>query len=398
VDRRWAVALAPLALWALHHRLGHDGDIGFFHEWYLAFREGPAFYADGPGINYPIVGVLLVCAPSALVELAVGHPLDLDAFRLVHKATLVVGDVGFVVAAAALARALGWARPRRLALVLYLCPSSFVVGAWFGQLDLIVVALLLASAARLVGFAERGRGLASGLALLHLAVLTKQLAWFALPALGLLVLLGLRRRGDLGRWIGAALSPLVWLLPDPLLTLPHGHLSHLVWVVARSVGHVDYVVASGASLWSLFVQGGVPVDDVRWLGLDARSWSWIAWLIAQGVFAVRALRDPSPRRLVLFAGFGLLAMATLLTGVHERYIAQSIPLLLLADRGPGWRRALGWITGVVSGLYVLGTILGDAWDGVRVWLLRPEPVALCALAWLVALLVSRRPEADRGAA
>ncbi len=30
----------PLALFAIHRELGHAGDLGFFHEWYLAFREG----------------------------------------------------------------------------------------------------------------------------------------------------------------------------------------------------------------------------------------------------------------------------------------------------------------------------------------------------------------------
>ncbi|MCZ7685206.1 MAG: hypothetical protein M5U28_43105 [Sandaracinaceae bacterium] len=55
----------PLALFAIHRELGHAGDLGFFHEWYLALREGSAFYRDGPGLNYPIVGVLLVCGPRA---------------------------------------------------------------------------------------------------------------------------------------------------------------------------------------------------------------------------------------------------------------------------------------------------------------------------------------------
>lgn len=380
----------PLLLWAVHHRLGHDGDIGFFHEWYLAFREGGAFYRDGPGVNYPFVGVLIVCAPSTLVELALGQPLDLPldlpTFRVVHKATLVLGDIGFVFAAAALARTMRVPHPRRLALWLYLCPSSWAVGAWFGQIDLVVVAFLLAAAAHLVRFSREGRGLGWGLAFLHLALLSKQLAWFALPAFGLLVLFGLRRWGGARRWAAVLLSPLVWLAPDPLLTLPAGQVSHLAWVVTRSVGHVDYVVGSGASVWSLFVQGGVAVTEVRLLGLDARAWSWIAWLVSQATFAAIHLRRPSPRRLLRFAGFALLAMATLLTGVHERYIAQSIPLLLLVEAGPRWRRALGWATGVVSGLYVLGTILGDAFDPARSWLLRPEPVVLLALAWLVVLL------------
>ncbi len=40
------VALAcalPLALLAIHVELGHQGDLAFFHEWYLAFRGSSAF-------------------------------------------------------------------------------------------------------------------------------------------------------------------------------------------------------------------------------------------------------------------------------------------------------------------------------------------------------------------
>ena len=50
MDRRWAVALAPLALWALHHRLGHDGDIGWNFEKFLVGKDGQVIARFSPKV------------------------------------------------------------------------------------------------------------------------------------------------------------------------------------------------------------------------------------------------------------------------------------------------------------------------------------------------------------
>src|SRR5690606_40899934 len=50
----------PLALWLVHRGRGHEGDLAMFHGWYLAFRESAAFYRHRPGVNYSLLGALLV--------------------------------------------------------------------------------------------------------------------------------------------------------------------------------------------------------------------------------------------------------------------------------------------------------------------------------------------------
>lgn len=375
----------PIALFFIHHDLGHEGDLGFFHEWYLAFRESAAFYRDGPGLNYPIAGVLLVCGPARLVEALLGEPLDLATFVLVHKSVLVLGEILFVPAAACLARVLEARRPRASALLLYAVPSTWAGGAWFGQIDVWGSALLLASGAALVVYDRDGhrRWLAIGILALVLALLTKQLAWFSLPGLGLLALAGLRRCGGFAAWAIALASPLLLFVVDPFLVLPDGYRSHVWFVLAHGSSHGELAVASGAGLWSLFARGGTLASDVRLLGISSFAWGWLLFAVAM-IVALARMRA-APRALIALAGIAQLAMATLLTGVHERYLAHAIPLLLLAESRRA-RGALGLAIGVLSGVFVLSTIHPQAFAGPLAVFARPEPLALASLAWLAGWL------------
>ncbi len=125
---------------------------------------------------------------------------------------------------------------------------------------------------------------------------------------------------------------------------------------------------------------------------------WILWALVMAFATKRAL-DPTEepnepraaeRRLVALAGIGELAMATLLTGVHERYLVHAVALLLLAAQ-PGWRRVLGWATGALAGTFVLASLHDDALTGPLRLLGRPEPLAVVSSLWLIAWLVPQSP-------
>jgi hypothetical protein len=390
-ERGWrALAAAlPIALGLVHLRLGHAGDVEFFHRWYQAVSEGPAFYRDGPGLNYPIVGVLLVTGPSCLVERALGHALSLAAYTLVLKATLIAGEIALLRLAASLARALGHARPRRLALLLYLLPSTWAGGAWFGQIDGWGTVFLFLAALGLARYhaAARSDALALALAGLVLSALTKQLTWFALPPLAAWLGHALLRHGRRSHQLGALLAPLALLLPDLVLELPEGHRSHLLFVLLHGSRHGELVVASGASLWSLIAPGGTPSSAIVWLGVPSHTWGWLAFALAALATAALTGRRFGPRGVVLAAALLELAMALLLTGVHERYLAHAIPLAVLA-RGLGPPQPAGALTvalGIFSGLFVLSTI--SPWMPQAFG--HPAPVALLALAWALALVHER---------
>ncbi|MCU0675323.1 MAG: hypothetical protein MUE69_21330, partial [Myxococcota bacterium] len=128
---RWAfgvLALLPFALLPLHAELGHHGDVVFFDAWCAAVRDGAGFYRDGPGLNYPIVGVGLVCLPEAFGD------LPFETFRIVLKVTLALAETLTIFALAALARGVGARRPHTIALgawAIAIAPG----GAFFGQVD-----------------------------------------------------------------------------------------------------------------------------------------------------------------------------------------------------------------------------------------------------------------------
>ena len=391
-ERGWlALAAAlPVALGLVHHGLGHAGDIEFFHRWYEAVRAGPAFYRDGPGLNYPIVGVLLVTGPSWLADRILGHALSLEAYTLVLKATLIAGEMALLRLASALARALGHARPRRLALLLYLLPSTWAGGAWFGQIDVWGTVFLVVAALGLARYhaAPRRDALALALSGLVLAALTKQLTWFALPPLAAGLGLALARHRIRAHQLCALLAPFALVLPDFFLILPEGHVSHLLFVLRHGSRHGELVVASGASLWSLIAPGGTPSSVLVWLGLPSDTWGWLAFAAAALGIAALFSRRVDPRGALLAAALLELAMALVLTGVHERYLAHAIPLAVLA-RGLGAPQPAGALTvaiGTLSGLFVLSTFspwMPEAFG-------HPAPVALLTLAWALALVHERR--------
>lgn len=381
----------PLTLWGLHHDLGHEADMRFFHEWYLAFREGPAFYRDGPGTNYPIHGILWICGPAWVLE-RLGATLDFPVFRTVLKATLVCWEIALIPTLAGLARALGHTRPRTLALLVAALPSTWAVGALFGQIDVIGTTLLIAAAWALVRFRQHGRpaALALGVLMLALALLTKQLTWFSAPALITLALAGLRRHRRPALWAFALAAPLLLFVADPFLELPAGFHSHLHFILTGGgSSHGDEVVASGASVWSIFHVGGTRAEDVRWV-VSSFVWGWMFWGCTQAIALWHLHRlGWSNRALLWWSGMAQLAMCTLMTGVHERYFAHAIPLLVLAH--PQLRSRQGGaliFTAVVLGVYVIATIAPTLqWTVLG----RAQPVAMLALLYLFWELIRPSP-------
>lgn len=376
----------PVVLWLFHHGVGHNGDIRFFYEWYLSFREGADFYRDGPGINYPILGVLFVCGPARLVERFVSATgaLDFDTFRTVLKASLVLWEVALIPVVSGLARALGSKRPRLLALFLYLLPSTWATGALFGQIDIAGTTFLLGATWALIRFRETGKPRTFLLAVLSLtaALLTKQLTWFCAPALVALAVVALWRWQKPILWAAALLSPLLLIVADPFLKLPANYTGHLHFILAGGgSSHGDLVVASGASIWSVFYSGGTPSEDVRIWNIGSFTWGWLLWGATQLLVFWRLKRAQfSSRAFLWWAGMSQLAMCTLMTGVHERYFAHAIPFLVLTA---ALRTRLGAalvFVAVACGVYVVATIVPALqWTVLG----RAQPVAVVMVGYLV---------------
>ncbi len=200
------------------------------------------------------------------------------------------------------------------------------------------------------------------------------------------------------------LSALLVLLPDFFVVLPEGWNNHLLFVwLGGGSAHGQALSGNGANLWALldFAPGTTASVPVLW-GLSAKFVGLgLFFLVSLGAayFWLRNLgrgRDPL-RESLLLAGLFNLAMATLLTGVHERYLVHGVPLLLLALETRGWAffadglwgrlGRFAWVVGAWSGMYVLASIHWEAFAGM----LRPFRSA-ALLGWmelglLVALMI-----------
>lgn len=137
-------------------------------------------------------------------------------------------------------------------------------------------------------------------------------------------------------------------------------------------------------------------------------------------FALEALRQPQldgertakvMSHGVLLVGVSNLAMATLMTGVHERYLVHALPFLVLglAARtrdGAAWRAVFlgSWLVGAWSGLFVLSTIHWEVFSrlGILAPFRSPVAVGVPQIVLLVVLLTlcarqcftSRDPRSD----
>ena len=388
--------MLPFALVPLHAELGHRGDVVFFDTWCAAVREGTAFYREGPGINYPIVGVGLVCLPEALGD------LPFETYRLVLKLTLALAEVLTIFSLAVLAGSVGVRRPRWIALgawAIAIAPG----GACFGQIDVWGTLWMTVGMVALVRGTRRFRASdtdthtdrhASAFAVLAIlactvALLTKQLALFTFPTLALV--LAVRRPRALA--IGVPLALGLVLLPDLFLTLPEGWWSHLAFVLfGGGSDHGATLSHHGANVWGIFGADPSAASSTVTLGShDAQALGWIAFGLAQVVLAWRLWRaDFTPRAIVLHAGATHLAMAVLLTGVHERYLAHGGAWILVALAGR-LRSPLALGTLLATGLYVIASV---SWEAFPPWLREAELAGTLQLWLLLAILVLPFPAAE----
>lgn len=409
-SREALVVLAPFVWLLVHWHAGHQGDLAFFFDWLGAFREGADFYAHGPGLNYPIVGVLLVCLPARLFEIVTGTLLDLEGFIAVHKVTLAIGESLFLWSAALLAQDLEAKHPWRVALLVYAMPSSWAMGAYFGQIDVFGSALQLL-ALHLVLHPRIAQSPsvygASCVAMFFVILLTKQLAWLGLLPLMLAFVLRVKVQKERvhiarGALFALALSLLGMLAIDALVAWPFGIASHLLFVLnAPGSAHLDLAVANGASFWSLLVQGGTPAST----GLFGLDWLTIG-RVGKALFVVFTvltlwLQSRDARGTQTLSALGTIALlgAFILPGSHERYLVHALPpLLLVAFTQPRSLAAvMTCIVSLLSGHYVLASIHWEAFDRLR--FLRDPPLLVLAQALLLGALFAAmlRPHVTRTA-
>ncbi len=422
----------PAGLLAIHRDLGHQGDMLVFLDWYRTVSGPDPIYAAGTGINYPALGVLVVSLPARIFESIAGREVDFESYRTALKILLTASETGLVLLLAPLADSLRIPRPRILALSIWALPATWAGGSWFGQIDVVGSMMLAASAlgaVRAALAAADGRAGTGWLALAAIglagAILTKQLTLFSAPGLLLTAMLCPAIHAMKGDWARAGTcavlllaTPVLLLAPDPFLSLPGGFRSHLAFVLAGGgSAHGNVLSGNGANIWAIVARdAGASSLGTLYAGIQAKHWGIAIFGLSQASLVAWMLRDARPllrdhgpemvRRLcaslVLLTGMTNLAMATLLTGVHERYLYHAVPFLLVglayrSGQGLSWARRLSvaaWIVCGWTGFFVLSSIHWDSFAGVLAPLRSHTITGILQLSLLVAIgshLLAERP-------
>lgn len=338
--------------------------------------------------------MLTVTAPALVIEAILGRALDLAAYTLVLKATLALGEVVWILIASALARRLGSARPFLIAGLAYLVPSSFAIGALFGQIDAVGAALVMASLVALDDVKRSSGATAEPTArptvrpTMHLVIsvlatlLLKPLTW---PMLLPIVIVAARDRAWLHRralLVCTLLGALTIVIVDALVAWPLGHPSHVLHALTTPLsGHGELAVAGGASVWCFVTRSGTSSHVPLALGLELATIGQLLFLTCTAAIAFLTFRARAHVLEVTCLASALvgLAAAFFLPGAHERYPAFAVaPVLLAALASPRLAslRIVTLAAGVALGLYVIASIAWGAFEG---------PFAIVREPWLAAV-------------
>ena len=341
----------------------------------LSRFQGPAYSDCSPQlINYPTVGLY---ASAGVIRLLQSLGLLGASVQFGFQLFLGAVDTLSILLMYLLLRGLGISHAAWATFLFAVLPSTRVGGNLWGQID--DVTQLFLSAALLFGLrclraADRAtatKALRYFLALsfaMACSVLTKQLAVFSLPALGIMWIVCVSR---LYRLIPpAALSitivavAVVFIVVDQLFPTPPGYYgSGLLYVFMRGSDHASTVQAMGTSLFALlpipghepstwaypiFTLGGVTAKVIPlYFGLFA-FFTTVFVMTFFGALVVKRLRPLNPEEVLLMtlavAAGANLFMNTFLAGTHERYLYHYgffvYPLLLSLVRTSSFSKAL----------------------------------------------------------
>ncbi len=300
----------------------------------------------GPVMAF-VWGVLAAIEPAFKTVTDASDP----GIRVLMKMPATMADIGLALLAAyALRERPRWAIVAAAAIMFH--PAVIDISAWWGQYESIYLLWALSA----VVFALNGRnGLAA--AALALAVMTKPQALpFLLPFAAWFWAQGGARGLARATAIGVGVVVLTWL-PFVAAGGPGNYLANL--------GHYQNDIFPVLSLraWNLWwlvqvgLAGGQFVSDAGTIvgPVTLRHVGYALTLLISAVIAVRILRDPRPRTLVLGLVATTLAAFCFLTGMHERYAYGAVIfiVLLLPERPIRWL-ALG--IGAVFTLNLLAAV------------------------------------------
>ncbi|MBN2002835.1 MAG: hypothetical protein JXA21_05720 [Anaerolineae bacterium] len=389
--------LISLAATLASPEIYHHWDLNAFWKWSQQWDRGwRDVYRNCRECNYPIVGM----AGSAGVMSRLGDNAGeaIARFRIV----LAVVDGLNVLLLFGLFRKLAVPNAAFWAGIVGLLFSSWTGGALWGQIDGILQCFILLTLFWMVSNTQKPQNplrrmllLLVGSALMACALLTKQLALFSLPSLGLLlatiVVFSARN------WRSAALTLALagvclvacLLVADVFLRLPAPYRSHLYYIFKTGSDQGDEIARNGFNLWiflgrpmrssshvAIFLKAATPLAAIL-TPYNVGFFLFSATNLILGASQLLFLRtrflkgETAPDRetllsLILHLALVNLSFNVFLTGTHERYLYHFYPYAILACLGLKAyshrfsNTTLGLLIAgaVLYGLFVLGVLVG----------------------------------------
>jgi hypothetical protein len=317
--------------------------------------------------------------------------------RVALKVPALLGEIAIVAGLLTLLRQ----RPQfavAAILAVLLVPATWYLGAWWGQLDAVYVALCMWAAI----LASRDRPWLFAV-VLGLAMMTKPQALFlAAPFAGYAIGRWGVRRATLVGLVAVAVAMLTWL---PFV--PYGGIAdYLRNLDYYQNGQYPILSVRAWNPWWLvqvaFAGNQFVLDSTPVLGpLTPRVLGILATVVAEVLVIVALLRRATPDRLCVGLAAATLAAFCLMTSMHERYAFAALVFLApLLDRRPV---QVAW--GILAVAVSLNVFAGAPPDQIGPIIPVAGPIGTAGSAAMIlsalivfALLVRERPNAPADAA
>lgn len=350
----------------------HTSDVDDFWRWSQAWgADWKTVYIDCDRCNYPFLGAML----SGGVMDWMGKE-DFKDIVAPFRYYLAFVDGLNVLAAWLVMKNLKIANAPLWAGVIGLLPSSWIGTSVWGQIDGIGQFLIFLFFILLIWFnAEERTGrqydlfVSLAALLLSFMLLTKQLVYFSLFALGSILLANIAIYSRTPRKIGLSilLAAIWFVLPiaviDLNLSLKQPYVSHLQYILATGSKHGDTISSVGFNIWVFLADDllgsshaplPIRIGSRTLFSITPYPMGIVLFLALMMFFVFRFAKHiwkntpPGARRfqphtiLLLFAFLALvnLAFNLTLTGTHERYLYHFYPFIIIACLGlmerSGW--------------------------------------------------------------
>jgi len=387
---QWLILLSAILLPFLIIRtfpgFHHVYDLGVFRQWAEAWEMGwQSLYVNCETCNYPLLGSYVSGGWMASIDLKnVARVINRFRYYLAIVDGLNVLAIWFILTRLQIKNAPLWAG------VIGLLPSSWIGSSVWGQIDGIGQFLILLFFVLLIIFnaGQRTVGtyfffLAIAGVLLFLMLLTKQLIYFSMIGLGVILMTNIILYSRSLRNIALSILTVSIFVVFPLfavdavLQIKEPYISHLHYVLATGSQHGDIVSSLGLNIWSLF---DLNILDSSHLPLRVGGFTLgsvspysagiFLFLVFNASILALFVRDVCRQRTASLHGLNTQQLLSALmyfamvnttfnltlTGTHERYLFHFFPFIIIVFLG--WQKRSSLIVSLVGALLYGGYLYG----------------------------------------